>query len=796
MIKDIKKFQWLKVVFLSLLLVILLGIPSSTLAASTKTSGKVILKSTITYCDKLDKSVYTSKSWTSFQKELKNAKSVYAKKNSDTTYRITHDALEKSKANLMFVTTKDKGNPLVFRELTVDQMVSEMGTGFNLGNTMDGNWSYTPYELAWQGVITTKAYIKKMHDMGFNTIRIPVTYGRAIDDKNDYKISEDWINRVQDIVDYAVSQDMYAIINIHHDGLEQGWLKVAAEDIDPVYEKFEHVWRNIATKFKDYDEHLIFESMNEISGGSAQTGSRDAVVMNNLNQIFVNVIRSTSSNNGKRWFLISAPSTSIDHATNKDIGFQLPTDLVKNRLFVSVHQYEYAFGLLGNSPAKIFGPNSGNTLINSLKKLETTFTSKGIPVIIGEYGAVPKNNDIDRAYYYEALTKACLRYGMVPCMWEFGLVDRATFKENNPLVIDAILRGNNYPLTTDDSSSIVKKPVIKKITKVSLSETSLTMTIGDSKKVTVEVTPKNTNDTLQWATADDTVATVADGHVRARGIGTTTLTVSSRSGSLQKQLTVTVNTGSSSIPCTSIVTDKAFYSVEKGKCIYLQISLMPETTDDYVYYKSSNEAVASVSAIGKVVGCNIGTATITITSSNGITKTVEVAVTEVKQSTEFSVALKVGFGKNEHEYEAEEVGKPIKITNNGQYTVVFDCTTDLSKTAKIAGVTSITDIFGVSIEDYDFIYTNSTQSPLVSCDITYEKILVDGVEMTIVKEKSTPKPGLRGTSGIFETSDLISVWNGSTIEEIQQTGQLINFTTVKNPNKIEVTFTISNLVFK
>ena len=131
--------------------------------------------------------------------------------------------------------------------MTAKEIVEEMGTGWNLGNTMDGHTGFTPMETLWQPYETTKKLMTAVHDAGFNTVRIPVTWGNMIDDENGYAINEQWMSRVQEIVDYCVSQDMYCIINIHHDGAEQtGWLRVGATDLGPVKEKFAGVWKTIA----------------------------------------------------------------------------------------------------------------------------------------------------------------------------------------------------------------------------------------------------------------------------------------------------------------------------------------------------------------------------------------------------------------------------------------------------------------------------------------------------------------------------------------------------------------------
>ncbi len=796
-----------KAVLLCLIMAVLITIPASTMMAA-KLDKRTLLKNTITYCDKLNKSDYIGDTWTAFQKELKEAKAVYKKtKQKDAVYSTARDELEKAKAALKFVISKEKGNPLVFRQLTVDQIVDEMGAGWNLGNTMDGHSGFNPNETLWQSVTTSKALIKAIHDMGFNTIRIPVTWGTKINDKKDYSIDEAWISRVQDIVDYAIAQDMYVIINLHHDGAEQsGWIRVSADDIDPVYEKFEHVWRNIAERFKDYDEHLIFESMNEVTG-SGTTADHDIQVIMNLNQIFVNVVRSTGSNNSQRWLSVPGRYTNIDSTTNTTLGFDIPSDTVKNRIFVSVHDYDYAFGLLESMGTTKFTKSQAQALANKGKKLVERFTSKGIPVILGEYGAVNKNNTAERAYYYEVFTKICQLDGVVACAWDsgdynlskkpadysFSLVDRKTGKQVYPEIISAIMRGTYLPLTAGEVSDIAKSPQIIKITDIALEKASLTMTIGGNEEITATASPVGTNDVVLWKTTDPTIATVSDGHIRARGIGTTTLTAYSQSGSVEKTVEVTVNAKASGKPCTAIATDKSSYELLKGGDIYLKVSLKPSNTDDFVTYKSSDESVATVSALGKVVGCADGTAFITITASNGLTKTVKITVTTDESGKELLVALNVLYCDDSASYYSNEIGDKIQITKDGQYTLSFDCASNLSSNAVKAGITSLSNLTAIYIKDYNVTTGKTKVSPLVSCDIMYDKITVDGKKLTITQEK--PKSALK-SSGIFDTNGPLNGWEDNVVKEVTIKNHILSLTGMKNPKKIEITFTISNLQFE
>lgn len=801
-----KHLKLWKVLFLCTLMAVLIGVPITTISAKTTNAQRGWLKKTLDYCAKLDKSDYTTASWTALQKEIKEANAVYKlTSKTDKEYSSARDELEVAKSNLQFITSTKKKSPLPYRQLTVNEIVKEMGAGWNLGNTLDGHTGFVPSETIWQSTVTTKAFIKAVHDSGFNTVRIPVTWGTKIDDDNNYTIDENWISRVEDIVDYCIAQDMYVIINLHHDGAEQaGWIRVASDDIDPVYEKFEHVWRNIAERFKNYDEHLIFESMNEVTGGGHKSEEHDIQVIMNLNQIFVNVVRSTGSNNSERWLSVPGRYTNIDTSTDPKLGFDLPKDIVKNRLFVSVHHYDFFFGLLDNMTKTKWSTEENNTLSNLLNKVVVRFTSKGIPVILGEYGALNKNNTKDRALQYEAFARINQFDGVVGCVWDTGdynfkkkpdysysLFDRKTGEKLYPTLTDAIMRGTYLPGKAD-LSDIVMNVKVKKITEITLSDTSLSMIIGDSKKVTTEVKPSDANDVILWKTSDPTIATVSNGYVRARGIGTTTIKAFTQSGSLEKVITVVVNKKSSKNPCTAIVA-KDSYEIAKGKNIKLEVSLQPSNTDDYVTYKSSDEAIATVSTLGKVVGCSAGTTYITITASNGLTKVVKINVTEGDNSKELSVALNVYFNDSKNAYYANETGKSIKITGDGQYTVVFDIAQDLSKKGKSSGVTSLTDLTAIYIKDYNVTLGKTSKSPITACNIMYDKIVVDGKELTITQK--APKSAIK-SSGVLDTNDPFNSWEGSSVKEVKVSNHILNIDGFVNPKRVEVTFTISGLKFQ
>jgi endoglucanase len=701
------------------------------------------------------------------------------------------------------------GNPLPYRELSADEIIGEMGAGWNLGNTMDGHTGFTPSEILWQNVVTTKALMKAVHDLGFNTVRIPVTWGTMIDDANGYAIDDKWISRVQDIVDYCIAQDMYVIINLHHDGAEQsGWLRVAAEDIDPVYEKFEGVWRNIAQRFKDYDEHLIFESMNEVVGDDNSDAGciRDTQVIMNLNQIFVDTVRSTGSNNALRWLSVPGRYTNIDKMTDPKIGFDLPKDSVENRLFVSVHYYDFNFGMNENGSFDTFTYDQVLSLASHFQKLEERFTSRGIPVILGEYGAINKNNPAERAYHIEALTRICQAEKIVACYWDQGwydrtldpdysyaLVDRSTGKSIDPAVTDALMRGTYLPAASEDYSDIIKDTKVINITELKVSEEKVTLTLGDNKKLTAEYAPADSNDIVLWKTGDETVVTVFNGNLRARGIGTATVTAFSQSGSVEKTVQVTVNAKAGSAPCTAINLDSSEYETEIEGCLNLEPGLEPAGTDAYVTYRSSKEEVACVSPLGKVVGKAAGTAYITAAASSGVTKTVKVTVKEADSSKELPIAINVYYNDGDTSYYSNEVGESVTVSGDGQYTLTFDCTKHLSDAAKAAGVTGLNNLTAVYIKDYNVTRGLEQKSPLVSCNIMYNKVVVDGVGLTV--NQTEPKSAIKA-SGILDTNDPLNSWDGSFVNEVTVDNHVLNISTITNPQVITVTFTLSDMVFE
>lgn len=762
----------------------------------------------------MDESTYEADSWAQFMAVVEEAKALLADSNaSEDTCGELHAKLEKTKASMRFVMSSESSAALPWRDLTGDELVYEMGLGTNLGNTLDGHSGFTPSETAWQSAITTKAYITALHDAGYNTVRIPVTWGNMIDGdiSSGYTINENWLGRVQQIVDYCVSQDMYAIINIHHDGAEQtGWLRVSSDQIDDVYYQYEQVWRIIAERFKDYDEHLIFESMNEITcmegdlKNSAEAIAYDTPIIMNLNQIFVNVVRSTGSNNTTRWL------AAVAHYANNgsNAAFSMPEDSYNENsgLMFAAHIYKHSTNVSWTYD-QIY------EVVDGLKRMANKFD---VPMYLGEWGnrtykqdgTESGYNDVERAYFCEIVTRACQVAGVVPCVWDQGFGNNGEYEtglysywnrtELRPIfknIVDAMVRGIYLEASSSnlgyDFKDIVKSPTVTPITSIAVAENTVYMQLGDNLILTPEYAPAESNDVLLWSTDDDTVATVYRGIIRARGIGSTTVHVYSQSGSVKESVQVIVGAAESAVPATEILTDAQEYTVVANKTAQIAVTLDPVDSTDTVTFKSSNTAVAVVDALGKITGISEGTAYVTVTASSGVTKTVKVNVVSAENLDSVDLALHILYNDSTNSYWGCELSAPVTVNGDGTYTLSFDLTKEISAAAEKAGVTELKNLTAIYIKDLAVTKGEATQSPLESASIVYDSVKVNGMELTM-KEHS---PANCVNSGVFDSGKPVNAWDGSVVEEVTVSNYAASFTSVSNPTSIEVTFTLSNVVF-
>lgn len=366
-------------------------------------------------------------------------------------------------------------------ELDQTQITEAMGLGWNLGNQLEASSGGLPSETCWGNPEITKELIDTIKAQGFKTVRIPVSYLDMIGDGPDYKIDTDWLDRVQEVVDYVVDNDMFAIVNMHGDGyytVDHSWL-LCAEDDDKqteIKDKYGKVWTQIADHFKDYDQHLIFESMNEEFNNDY--GKPDEKAYDNINaynQIFVDSVRATGSNNEKRWLLLPGWNTNIEYTANDEYNFKIPTDngckADGKRIMISVHYYDpFNFTIDENKTAKTqWGKYAVKNYDNwgqedyvdsQMALLNEKFVSQGYPVVIGEFGAQDKTEKFAdynefRRYWSEYLIKAAKKNGVVCVYWDngyngnkgFGIINRFDYTITQPDLIAGMMRAIN---STDD----------------------------------------------------------------------------------------------------------------------------------------------------------------------------------------------------------------------------------------------------------------------------------------------------------------------------------------------------------
>ena len=360
----------------------------------------------------------------------------------------------------------------VMREgLTALEATRLMGNGINLGNTLEacdnnvGIKTNTPlsYETHWGQPKTTQAMIDpelmvRVKEAGFDTIRIPVAWMTNATHlyEGDYTIDADYMDRVEEVVRYARKAGMYVIINDHWDG---GWYGMfgseSAETRALAMEAYKGMWQQIAERFRDYSDYLIFESANEELGGRFDENSplycSDSVVTylndderyaltNEINQTFVDVVRATGGNNATRFLLIAGYSTDIDKTC--DDRFQMPKDTVDSKLMVSVHYYDpWSYcGASSAVSATKWGKVSDYEYMDQQLAKMTKFTEAGYGVVIGEYGALPCSDGLkdNTLAYHTAFLDACTKYNLTNCLWDCsGLYKRVsqTFADDDILAM-------------------------------------------------------------------------------------------------------------------------------------------------------------------------------------------------------------------------------------------------------------------------------------------------------------------------------------------------------------------------
>jgi endoglucanase len=341
-------------------------------------------------------------------------------------------------------------------------IASEIYLGWNLGNTLEAIGG----ETAWGNPKTTNEIIQAVKSAGFSAIRLPCAWNQYLEDQTTYKIKSFWLDRVQEVVDYCVNNDMYVILNIHWDG---GWLEnnCTPEKKDEVNAKQGAIWKQIAKRFRDYDEHLLFAGANEPNAENQE----QVDVLNVYMQTFVDVVRATGGRNTYRTLIIPGPLTDIDKT---DEFMTMPTDPTQNRMMAEVHYYTpwqfcgleedaswgkvYYFwgkdyhieGAEGRYPE---WNSEEDYMVDQFQRMKTKFVDQGVPVILGEFGAMRRTitesaewqdyHEASRAYFYETVARESKNHGLVPFLWDtgHGVIDRNTLGIFDQQDYDGLTKG-------------------------------------------------------------------------------------------------------------------------------------------------------------------------------------------------------------------------------------------------------------------------------------------------------------------------------------------------------------------
>ena len=567
-----------------------------------------------------------------------------------------------------------------------EAILEDMGLGWNLGNSLDATGgSGLDTETSWSNPKTTQALIDKVKSLGFNTVRVPVSWGKHVSGDN-YTIDSAWLARVKEVVDYCYKNDMYVILNIHHDTKSSESASGAGyyprSSAYSSSEKFvTSVWSQMAEYFKDYDYHLIFETLNEprligtgyewwFSKWNIPSEVKDAIdCINKLNQKAVDTIRDTGSNNRGRLIMCPGYDASIDGATVS--GFKLPTDISgnKNRIAVSVHAYSpYNFAMnidTSNGATSTYSSSIKDELKNLFSTLKSNFRDKGIPVVIGEFGSTDKNNTAERVKWatdYTALAKK----NNIPCvLWDnnaFAVYNGSSIVLNSEYHGYINRKNNTVTNPAKDVIEALMKPYGKKADLNCSS--SVTIVAGQSKNI--GASSSTSGAVLTYKSTTPSICTVdKNGNVTAFKTGTGYVTVTASANgydSVSKDVKIVVskkslNNGLLTLSETSYVYDGTYK--KPAATVTFGGKVLQEGKDYTISYRNNlNVGVTTVIAtgMGDYTGYTSKNFTITKRAMAGGTVSVASSVSFTGSNITPSVTVKVA-GRT--------------LTNGTDYTVSY-----------------------------------------------------------------------------------------------------------------------------
>lgn len=327
--------------------------------------------------------------------------------------------------------------------------VEAMQPGWNLGNTLDA----TPNETAWGNPLTTQALIHQIKAQGFKSIRIPVTWdtGNRLGPAPSYTIDPAWLDRVQQVVDWSLAEGLYVMLNVHHDSY---WVRDMATNHDAVLAKFNAIWSQVAPRFRDHSDKLMFESINEPDFLNASDATKMSL-LNELNTSFFHIVRNTGGGNATRPLVLPSFNTNSSQQWLDSLKATM-TALNDPNLIATVHFYgfwPFSVNIAGVTTVNDAVVADINATVNNTYN---TFIADGIPVVVGELGLLnwgPDSLSIERGEalkFFEIFTAAARAKGITWQLWDAGqLFNRTTYQWKDPELVDYYMQS----LTTRSSTA-------------------------------------------------------------------------------------------------------------------------------------------------------------------------------------------------------------------------------------------------------------------------------------------------------------------------------------------------------
>ena len=329
-----------------------------------------------------------------------------------------------------------------FHNTSAHEFVNMLSPAVNLGNTLDCHLNtehptapdtIIGWETLWNNVETTKKIMEAYKKVGFKAIRIPITWHEHMGENG--SINSEWLVRVKTIVDWAIESGLIVIINTHHDTNEGNYINAVTSDYETSKAHLINIWTQVGEYFADYDNRLVFESMNEcLNPNLSDKWHGDAEsfkVINKLNQVFVNTVRSQAWNRNR--FLL-VPTYAAGTSTEITSAFIMPIDNVKDKLIVEVHTYNTTIGKIKSAQASV----------------RANLIERGFPVFLGEYGVRPSEvtDETERLNLLQLQTKMFREMGAGVCIWDNGngsykLLNRKTYAFYYPDIVNGIIKSSN-----------------------------------------------------------------------------------------------------------------------------------------------------------------------------------------------------------------------------------------------------------------------------------------------------------------------------------------------------------------